>query len=291
MRYERESVALRDNGEFLKIRSGSQVFYGGDQAWFGSTTGQHGGCGTVAAADITAYLALHYPDLSSLYPRKRHRREPDGFSGIRKCELHQEEFRHHMEVLYHFVKPWKLPFGRTLGVWPMVRLIRGVEAYSRARGVYLKGRRISSRRPVDELASFIAESLRRDCPVAMLTGRQPQYAGELVMRPDGTSWHQKSFAFHWTVITEMKRQNGRVMVRVSTWGGWSWLNLETWQKSRGLISGLVTFVWGKLQLPIKWMLRKIHFFALNCKNLMTEQPNVGIIADVAAKQRAVTSDK
>lgn len=28
---------------------------------------------------------------------------------------------------------------------------------------------------------------------------------------------------------------------VSTWGGWSWLNLETRQKSLGLTAGLVSF--------------------------------------------------
>lgn len=47
-------TALRGSDAFVRIVSHDHVFYGGDQAWLASTLGQYGGCGTVAAANVTA---------------------------------------------------------------------------------------------------------------------------------------------------------------------------------------------------------------------------------------------
>lgn len=275
MKLRRMSIAaLRDSDTFLRISSENHIFYGGDQAWFADTVGQYGGCGTVAAADITAYLAFHHPELETLYWKKR--------------ELSRQEFLHHMEALYRYVRPWKVPFvskmrpprryvdragrewcfGWTFGVWPMGRLVRGVERFAGARGVYLKGRVTRSFRSLDRLTGFLAESLERDCPVAMLIGRKPRYGGELVTRPDGSCWRQRSFGLHWVVVTELEKRGDRIMVRVSTWGGWAWLDLEAWQRCGGLTTGLVTFWWGEAaaagQTGCQGKASR-HFFALNCK--------------------------
>ncbi|MDO5407957.1 MAG: hypothetical protein Q4F28_11635 [Eubacteriales bacterium] len=305
MKLRRMSIAaLRDSDTFVRINSENHIFYGGDQAWFADTVGQYGGCGTVAAADITAYLAFHYPELETLYRKKRDEvtglaakasgqgdlryREASGQGSLRYREVTRQEFLHHMEALYRYVMPWKVPFvskmrspwryvdrtgrewrfGWTFGVWPMGRLVRGVERFAGAQGVYLKGRVIRSLRSLDRLTGFLAESLERDCPVAMLIGRKPRYGGELVTRPDGSCWRQRSFGLHWVVVTELERRGGRVMVRVSTWGGWAWLDLEAWQRCGGLTTGLVTFWWGEAAAAGQAECREKasgHFFALNCK--------------------------
>lgn len=231
------------NPSCLRITAGTQIFYGGDQAWFDSTVGQYGGCGTVAAADITAYLAHRHPALHSLYGQG---------------EMNQTCFLNHMNMMREWVKPWTIPFagtnrpprqifgqtfGWTFGVWPMGRLLRGVERFARASGVSLKGLKLHSWCSMERLTGFIQTSLERDCPVAMLIGRKPRYERGMVTRPDGHNWEQTHFAMHWVVVTELAEREGMVMVKALTWGGYTWLNLEEWHKAGGLVPGLVSFVW------------------------------------------------
>lgn len=243
-----ETVALSGEGMFLRIVDGGEVFYGGDQAWFETTVGRHSGCGTVAAADITAYLAQHHRSLRRLYCGSEYGRA-FGVSAFQK-----NDFLTHMRRLYPLVRPWKVPFvsencppykgfGWGLGIWPPCRLAHGVEHFAGACGIRLKGRSLVSRRSMEDLTAFIADSLVRDCPVAMLIGRRPRYELETVERPDGFKWRQTDFSMHWVVITMLTKQAGTVMVKVSTWGGYAWLDLEAWHRAGGLIPGLVSFEW------------------------------------------------
>lgn len=232
-------AALAGEQDFLRITGEGQVWYGGDQEWFGFTVGKYGGCGTVAAANITAYLALHFEGLRKLY-------KPEN--------LEKDSFCIHMNQIYEWVRPWKVPFvnrnrpvwrnfGWTLGVWPMGRLIRGVERYAKMHGLRLKGKKTGSGRPMEELVGFIRESLERDCPVAMLIGRNPRYEQEMVTRPDGYGWRQTQFSMHWVVVTELTKRGGTVMLKVTTWGGYAWLDLKTWHEAGSLMAGLVSFTW------------------------------------------------
>lgn len=236
-----ETVSLREEKNFLRIADGNKIFYGGDQAWFDFTVGQHSGCGTVAAANITAYLAGQQMELRNLYHL------PD---------LQKEHFLTHMMELYDWVKPWKVPFvqrnrppwksfGWGFGVWPPYWFARGVKQFARSRGICMEDRRISSRCSMEELTGFIRDNLERDCPVAMLIGRRPRYERELVERPDGHKWMQTHFSMHWVVITMLKMREENVMVKVSTWGGYSWLDLEAWHRAGGIMPGLVGFQWTK----------------------------------------------
>lgn len=223
----------------LRIAGCNTEYYGGDQAWFGFTVGQYGGCGTVAAANITAYLAIRHTVLQNLY---------------RESRLDQACFLKHMNILYEWVRPWKIPFipknhpmwkgfGWTFGVWPMGKFMRGIKRFARECGVELKLSNISARRPLEELTAFIRESLGRDCPVAMLIGRKPRYERETVTRPDGSCWIQPRFSLHWVVIMELAERDNRAMVKVMTWGGYSWLDLEIWHRAGGLVPGLVSVTW------------------------------------------------
>lgn len=232
-------AALTDEQDFLHITGDGQVWYGGDQEWFDFTVGKYGGCGTVAAANIMAYLALHVKTLRVLY----------GPGNLKK-----DNFCIHMNMLYQWVRPWKVPFvnknrpmwrrfGWTFGVWPMWRLIRGVERYAKVCGLRLTGRKTGSRRPMEELVGFIRESLERDCPVAMLIGRRPRYELSVVTRPDGVSWSQTHFSMHWVTVTELTKTEETVIVKVTTWGGYAWLDLGQWHEAGSLMAGLVSFTW------------------------------------------------
>lgn len=265
-----ETVSLKGEETFLRIADGDGIFCGGDQAWFDTTVGRHSGCGTVAAADITAYLAQQHPGLRRLYngggdsPADGSTYVPAGSSTACAADsleagspvLSKEEFLRHMCELYTYVRPWKVPFvsenrpphrnfGWGLGIWPPCRFARATERFARSRGIRLRNRRISSRRSMEELTAFIADSLERDCPVAMLIGRKPRYEREIVERPDGFKWMQTHFSMHWVVITMLTKRAGKVMVKVSTWGGYSWLDLEAWHRAGGLMPGLVSFAWTK----------------------------------------------
>lgn len=260
-----ETISLKGEQTFLKIAEGDAIYYGGDQAWYDFTVGIHSGCGTVAAADITAYLAGQIPALRGLYGA------PGAVQGVAPGDapvsmqgrsgaseqlpgMTKADFLAHMNEMYRWVKPWKVPFvsrnrppwknfGWGLGVWPPFCFARGVKRYARSRGICLKDRRISSRRSMEELTGFIRESLERDCPVAMLIGRKPRYERELVERPDGFKWMQTHFSMHWVVITMLTNQSETVMVKVSTWGGYSWLDLDAWHRAGSRMSGLVSFAW------------------------------------------------
>lgn len=255
-----ETVSLRGEGTFLWIADGDEIFCGGDQAWFDTTVGRHSGCGTVAAADITAYLAQRHPELRRLYNGGGD--GPADAPGDGSTDdlvaggpvLQKEDFLRHMRELYTWVRPWKVPFvpenrpphrdfGWGLGIWPPCRFAHGTERFARSRGIRLRNRRISSRRSMEELTAFIADSLERDCPVAMLIGRKPRYERETVERPDGFKWMQTHFSMHWVVITMLTNQSGKVIVKASTWGGYAWLDLEAWHRSGGLMPGLVSFEW------------------------------------------------
>lgn len=226
-----ETVSLKKAETFLRIVDGGETFYGGDQAWFDFAAGRESACGTVAAADITAYLAAGQPELRRLYARP-------GSMEV----LEREHFLAHMVELYGWVKPWEM-FGRGFGIWPPGRFARGVVRFARSRGIFLADRRMGSHRPLGQLTEFIGESLGRDCPVAMLIGWNPGYEREPVKRPDGSGWLQEHFSMHWVVITEVTERAGTPMVKVSTWGGYAWLDLEAWHRAGSLIAGLVSFQW------------------------------------------------
>lgn len=234
-------AALKAESDFLRIVQDNQVWYGGDQAWFDFTVGQYGGCGTVAAANVTAYLAENHPELCMLYG------QPD---------LQRAHFLAHMNRMYQWVHPWKVPFvdrnrkpwrsfGWTAGLWRSARFARGVERYAESCGICMERKWISSRHSMEDVTEFIRESLERDCPVVMLIGRHPRYEKELVQRPDGVSWQQTHFSMHWVVITVLTKQEKNVMVKISTWGGYSWLDLKLWHEAGGLLPGLISFTWNK----------------------------------------------
>ena len=58
---------LKKADEFVKILYGDEKYFGGNQFWYSTHVGKVSGCGPVAAANILAYLAQTYPEMTQLY--------------------------------------------------------------------------------------------------------------------------------------------------------------------------------------------------------------------------------
>lgn len=225
------TVCLQGAERFVWITGEDGEHYGGNQAWFaweGRKTRSHvarqGACGTVALANITAYLAGRDPACAGLYPY---------------ADCTKTSFLMHMKALYGYVAPWHI--GRfPLGIWPVSRLARGMERYARDRGVALRavwrdwsfGRR--------NVLRYVTEGLEKDRPVAMLVGTHPLRQVEVVYPGRGS--YAEDISLHWVTVTGLKadRETGTVKLEVSTWGGRAILDLDEYMKER-IYAGVVYF--------------------------------------------------
>lgn len=64
-----------------------------------------------------------------------------------------------------------------------------------------------------------------------------------VTQPYGNSWVQSSFGTHWVTITEMQVDEikGKVTLKVSTWGGYSYLDLDSFMDGEWIYECLLYF--------------------------------------------------
>lgn len=225
-------MALEHEEGFVPVIDGKVWYYGGDQAWFGTSLRRCSACGTVAAANIMAYRWL--------YGRGAGHR---GYS--------REGFLRHMNRLYEFVKPIRLPFvsedapvlrgfAWSFGVWPLGRFVRGVIRYGRARGEKLRPMRFDRTGGTGE--TFICKALLRDVPVALLLGNTRELKGIEVRRPDGSAFVQESFSRHWVVVTAIRSDADGAKIKVSTWGGSAWLDLSKCFRTVFLSSEMCCFL-------------------------------------------------
>lgn len=210
-------IGLKDSNRFVDIRSGGSQYYGGNQAWYEwdgdagkEAVARKAGCGTVAAANITAYLAASRPEYGELYPY---------------LDYSKRNFLLHMKEMYRYVEPFHMG-GLPLGVWPVERMAKGVERYARSRGVRLGAVWYHGFFNRKNVIRYIADGLERDSPVAMLVG-----LGRLrkawVSYHDGRKTMEK-MSLHWVTVTEMSvnEREHTARVKASTWGGWTELELD-----------------------------------------------------------------
>lgn len=214
------TVCLKDSQNFVRITNGENYYYGGNQAWYEwgnkkkNFISRNGACGTIAAANITAYLASHHTKYTSLYSYS---------------DYMQSNFILHMKELYQYIAPYHIG-EKPLGVWPISRLADGIEAFSRDRNVKLKAVWKNKKFNFNNIIEYIAEGLERDLPVAMLIGTNGFYPAA-VHYFDKRSSSEKLW-MHWVTITELNidKDSHIAKVKVSTWGGWAELNLNHFLK-------------------------------------------------------------
>jgi hypothetical protein len=224
-----EIAALKASKKFVEIWDESTSYYGGDQKWFDSKMARQCACGTVAAANIVAYMSrLDIHNYNKLYAY-------GDFSKI--------NFVNHMKDMYKFLAPGRIPWTQIgLGIWPLGKFKKGVEKFAKEKGVNLHGVENRGKFTLENIVGYITKGLQADAPVAMLIDFNHYMRSVRVQRPNGSHWIQSSIEAHWVVITELLRDNdSRYIVKVSTWGSYAYLDLAAYIEGALVYQGLLFF--------------------------------------------------
>ncbi len=77
----------------------------------------------------------------------------------------------------------------------------------------------------------------------MLIGINSKLRNIEVTLPNGNNWIQNSFERHWVTITEIKTDNisQKTVLKVSTWGGYSYIDLDDYVNGEELYAALIYF--------------------------------------------------
>ena len=217
-------IYARENPDFLKITDKNGAFDGGAQAWFSDKFSVNGGCGVVSAANILAYLAASDEKYASLYPRN---------------SLSKQDFTAFMEALCAFVKNRNI-FGQPLGGWGNKRFEKCVLDYAKSRGVSLSAVRFRGKMTLGNAADFIKNALSENLPAAMLIGFNNRLKSVRCVYPSGGAFFG-SFERHWVTITELSENNGKITVKVSSWGAVAEIDLADFIDGEKIYSALVSF--------------------------------------------------
>jgi hypothetical protein len=180
----------------LSVYDSEIIYYGGSQHWFHSKNHQLSGCGPVAAANITAYLALSFPDkYSNLYPYTD--------------KLNKSDFIEHMTEIRKFVKPGA--FGLTC----VQQFVDNVLSFCETKNITLTPQILCEKATMDEAVKFISTALREKLPVAILVLKHP--VKEL-----------EEYTWHWMTITQLKlkTETNKYYITVSTYGECREIDLE-----------------------------------------------------------------
>lgn len=184
-----EDVALtveHNYGMFVPVEYVTNTYsYGGDQGWYDTTTKQDRGCGPVAGANITNYLAKIKD--STKYGKL--------YVGNTNSKT---DFVAHMNTLYTYVDPGM--FGET----SVSDFTSDVVRFAKDRGVTLSGVYSSASFTLDNVANYIKAGLSINSPVATLNTKK---------------WSDYEYEWHWMTITKYYRDvNDNRWIAVSTWG-------------------------------------------------------------------------
>lgn len=179
----------------VEISSGTYS-YGGDQGWWAASnaTKNERGCGPVAAANITTYLAkITKP---SAYRNL--------YSGV---STSKNDFLAHMNTMYSYINPGA--FGET----SVNAFTSAVEKYAKDKNVTLAGVYDNSAFTLDNTAAYIKKGLSLNSPVATLN--LSKFTGY-------------PYEWHWMTITKYYRDvNDNRWIAVSTWGDRRSINYRT----------------------------------------------------------------
>ncbi len=223
---------LRSSDGFVLIpaeNESDRFYFGGSQTWLQVPNASHGGCGTVAAANLTAYMGLNRKGCEALYPYK---------------DIEKRTYIQHMENVYRTVMPISVTAVRrklppvvrnkipvSLGIPGVKFFSNRVEKYAARQGVELEPvwsgigdhplNNSSLRMSLRQATRYIRRGLKNDCPVVLLNAWNPELKSiTYLTNPTTGEVLTGSFQRHWITITallEDKQQEG-VMIEVSSWG-------------------------------------------------------------------------
>lgn len=217
-------ICALENPDFVKISDGNNSYFGGSQSWFEDKFKQNGGCGVIAAANILCYLALSDEKYQMLYTKK---------------SLEKADFTEFSGELCEFVKIRSF-FGQPLGVWGKRRFENGVLSYAKNRGVRLSAIPFRGKMNFKNAADYIKNALSENLPVAMLIGLNKRLKSVRYEYPNGNARFH-SFERHWVTITELSEEDGKITLKVSSWGAFAYIDLNDFIDGETLYSALVCF--------------------------------------------------
>lgn len=213
-----------ENPDFVKISDGNSFYFGGTQSWFEDKFQQNGGCGVIAAANILCYMALSDEKYRALYEKK---------------SLEKADFTEFSEKLCEFVRIRSF-FGKPLGVWRKRRFEKGVLSYAKSRGVELSAIPFCGRMNFKNAADYIKNAMSKNLPVAMLIGLNKRLKNVKYEFPNGNARFH-GFERHWVTITELSEINGKITLKVSSWGAFAYIDLRDFIDGEMLYSALSCF--------------------------------------------------
>ena len=185
-----ELIALNNYEEFVNIKEGKRHFYGGNQNWFQDKKYKKAGCGAVACANITAFLAAKN-NLESLYKYN---------------DFSKDNFVKHMEEVGQFAVP-----EDNIGILKPKILLADLQSFALSRGIIFNGFIMYFDEGQDLISKFIKDFLKENIPLALLIHRND-------VIPE--------FSWHWMTITKYYKNEFYSYVNVSSWGERRILKLE-----------------------------------------------------------------
>lgn len=225
-------ISALSNKDFIPIKDGSTMYYGGDQAWYNRYTQSFAGCGPTAAANILVYTAMRHPKLKDLY-------------SYNTQKIHKQDFTSFLKDVYRYVTPMEIPiFNKlsdvqekqmgipSLGIFRISEFSRGIEKYAVSRNIKIKSHLPSGKQSLKTTLKHIQEGLKKDCPVAMLNIFNP--VDMYWKNPETGSIQKYVYEQHWITITGLieNKTTGEITVEGSSWGGKVSFSLTTLWRNR-----------------------------------------------------------
>ncbi|NDI35443.1 hypothetical protein [Chengkuizengella sediminis] len=179
----------RSSSTFVPVYNNKTYSYGGNQVWWkdgGKSIKSLLGCGPVAAANITNYLAkitnpIKYGELYSGETSNYH------------------DFMNHMDNLYDYITP------KAYGAVSVSEFVANLKEYAKDQGVSLHAVWKDTSFSIESTAEYIKEGLNINSPVATLNLSIPKITGY-------------PYQWHWMTITKYWNKNNDRWIVVSTWG-------------------------------------------------------------------------
>lgn len=190
--------------EFLAIHDKNRTWFGGNQQWYANNLHNQAGCGTVAAADLTAYAGL-FDEKENLYAGPM---EKDG--------LTVDGFMEHMHCVVEALAPtcFGIPW---VPYWQ-----RGMERYTKTRGYRVEhffclhgDRRDEPESRVAE--AYLLQQIAFNRPVACIHwgGAKSLTVLNPSEVPEG---RHVDMNYHWVVVTAIQRIDNEACITVSSFG-------------------------------------------------------------------------
>lgn len=231
-------IELKNEEQFVRIRDKDRLYYGGNQGWYIEDLGKEGGCGPVASANILAYYGLHHIGRKALFD-------------VAERPLSKEDFKRHMNHVFDYLRPIEVPKmfrGKvgamkvpvSLGVPMMFQLIKGTVRYGNNKGIKLTPVVFKEKFNIEGANRYIIEGLSRDYPIALLIFKN-KHVKEVLYESFNRKAIEANIEMHWVTVTAIKEENGVLLLKASTWGGWVWIPLKACVNSTGF-GGMVYFI-------------------------------------------------